>query len=140
MKPVNNALILLILLNFSASIAYCQENDLISRVKTDLFLYRTQKSDQSIVIQTDKSLYRPGKTIWMKGYVTDAMTHVLSLKSLELSVLLIGNKGQLVSDSKYLLKNGIVEFNIPIPSTLKSDLYYLIAYTPEMENIGIQAV
>lgn len=140
MKPVNNALILLILLNFSALIAYCQENDLISRVKTDLFLYRTQKSDQSIVIQTDKSLYRPGETIWMKGYVTDAMTHVLSLKSLELSVLLISNKGQVVSDSKYLLKNGIVEFNIPIPSTLKSDLYYLIAYTPEMENIGIQAV
>jgi hypothetical protein len=140
MKPVKNALILLILLNFSASIAYCQENDLISRVKTDLFLYRTQKNDQSIVIQTDKSLYRPGETIWMKGYVTDAMTHVLSLKSLELSVLLISNKGQVVSDSKYLLKNGIVEFNIPIPSTLKSDLYYLIAYTPEMENIGIQAV
>ena len=132
MKPVNNALIFLILLNFSASIAYCQENDLISRVKTDLLLYRTQKNDQSIAIQTDKLLYRPGETIWMKGYVTDAMTHNPSLKSLELSALLVDNKGIPVIDSKYLLKNGIVEFNIPIPSYLKSDVYYLIAYTPEM--------
>lgn len=140
MKTVNKALVLLILISFSATIAHCQENDFISRVKTDLFLYRTQKSDQSIVIQTDKSLYRPGETIWMKGYVTDAMTHVLSLKSLELSVLLIDNKGVLVIDGKYLLKNGIVDFNISIPSYLKSDVYYLIAYTPEMENTGIQAV
>ncbi|MCX6237910.1 MAG: hypothetical protein NTY07_10210 [Bacteroidia bacterium] len=140
MKAVNKVLIFLILLNFFFTIALCQENDFISRVKTDLFIYRTQKSDQSIVIQTDKSLYRPGETIWMKGYVTDAMTHVLSLKSLELSVLLVDNKGVSVIDSKYLLKNGVVESNIPIPSYLKSDLYYLIAYTPEMENIGIQAV
>jgi len=140
MKTVNKALVLLILISFSATIAHCQENDFISRVKTDLFLYRTQKSDQSIVIQTDKSLYRPGETIWMKGYVTDAMTHILSLKSLELSVLLVDNKGVSVIDSKYLLENGIVEFNIPIPTYLKSDLYYLIAYTPEMENTGIQAV
>lgn len=140
MKTINKALIFLILLNFSTTIAYCQENDFISRVKTDLLLYRTQKSDQSIVIQTDKSLYRPGETIWMKGYVTDAMTHVLSLKSLELSVQLIDNKGVSVVDGKYLLKNGVVEFNIPIPADLKSDIYYLIAYTPEMESIGIQAV
>jgi len=139
MKTVNKALVFLILITFSATIAFCQENDLLSQVKTDLFLYRTQKSDQSIVIQTDKSLYRPGETIWMKGYVTDAMTHVLSLKSLELSVLLVDNKGVSVIDGKYLLQNGIVEFNIPIPSYLKSDIYYLIAYTPEMENIGIQA-
>jgi len=140
MKTVNKALVFLILITFSAKIADCQENDFISRIKTDLFLYRTQKSDQSIVIQTDKSLYRPGETIWMKGYVTDAITHQLSLNSLELSVQLTDNKGVNVSEHKYPLKNGVVDYNLLIPADLRSDVYYLIAFTPEMERSGIQSI
>ena len=66
--------------------------------------------DQSIVIQIDKTFYRPGEAIWMKGYVTDAITHLPSLKSLELSVLLTDNKGTIITEGKYLLKNGVDNF------------------------------
>lgn len=140
MKTFIKAVIFLFLLNFSATSVFCQENDFITRLKTQLLLYRTQKIDQSIVVQTDKTLYRPGENMWMKAYVADAMTHVLSLNSLELSVLLTTNKGAIVTESKYLLKNGVVECNFAIPADLQSDIYYLIAYTPEMESIDIQAV
>jgi hypothetical protein len=140
MKTFSRALIFLIFITFSVTKAYCQENDFITRLKTELLLYRTQKISQAIVIQTDKSLYRPGETIWMKGYVTDAITHLLSLNSLELSVQLFNKKGANVVENKYLLKNGVADFSIQIPSDLKSDVYYLIAYTPEMESIGIQEV
>lgn len=125
---------------FSATLVFSQENDFISRIKTQLLLYRTQKVDQTIVVQTDKTLYRPGETIWMKGYITDAITHSLSLNSIELSVQLTDNKGVSVLAGKFILKNGVVDCNFPIPSNLQSDVYNLIAYTPEMENIGIQAV
>jgi len=140
MKTNFKRLIFAILLISSSTSAFSQENDFISALKTKLLLYRTQKVDQSIVLQTDKTLYRPGETIWMKGYVTDVMTHLLSLNSLELSVQLTDNKGLNIVDGKYALKNGVTDFSFSIPADLESDIYHLIAYTPEMENIGIQAV
>jgi hypothetical protein len=140
MKTIYKYLTVLIFLTFAPSIVFCQENEFITRLKTQLLLYRTQKVYQTIEIQTDKSLYRPGEKIWMKGYVADAMTHLLSLKSLELSVLLTDNKGVTLSEGKYVLKNGVVDYNFTIPADLRSDVYFLAAYTPEMESIGLNAV
>ena len=140
MKTNFKRLIFAILLISSATFVFGQENDFISTLKTKLLLYRTQKVDQSIVVQTDKTLYRPGETIWMKGYVTDVMTHLLSLNSLELTVQLADNKGLNIVEGKYALKNGVADFSFSIPADLESDTYHLIAYTPEMENIGIQEV
>ena len=140
MKTIIKDIIFIYILIFSSLITLGQENEIISRFKTQLLLYRTQKTDQTIVIQTDKTLYRQGETIWMKGYVADAMTHLLSLKSLELSIQLTDNKGFNVSEGKYLLKNGVVECSLDIPADLPGDVYNLTAYTPEMESIGIQAV
>lgn len=117
-----------------------QENDFIARLKTQLLLYRTQNSAQTIVVQTDKMLYRQGETIWMKGYSTDAITHSLSLNSLELSVQLTDSKGGNILDGKFMLKNGVANFCFAIPSDLPSDVYYLIAYTPEMENGDISKI
>ena len=140
MKTNFKRLILTILLIYSNTFIFSQENDFIARLKTNLLLYRTQKVDQTIVLQTDKTLYRPGETIWMKGYITDAMTNLLSLNSIELSVQLTDNKGVNVIEGKFPLKNGVADFSFSIPSNLESDSYHLIAYTPEIEYIGIQAV
>ena len=130
----------MVFLSFSSTFAFGQEDDFIARLKTQLLLYRTQKSEQIIVIQTDKLLYRQGETIWMKGYVSDAITHSLSLNSRELSVLLTDNKGVNVSEGKFLLRNGVANFNFSVPSDLPSNVYYLVAYTPEMENNGIRNI
>ncbi len=139
MKSICKTLFMIVLVVFPAVKNLGQE-DFFSRLKTQLLLYRTQKTEQVIVIQTDKSLYRQGETIWMKGYVTDAITHFLSLNSRELSVQLTDNKGVNVSEGKFLLRNGVADFNFSIPTDLPSDVYYLVAYTPEMENCGIQAI
>ena len=140
MKSSGKEFIFMIILIFSATLGSGQENDFIARLKTQMLLYRTQKTDQVIILQTDKSLYRQGETIWMKGYVTDAITHALSLNSLELSVQLFDNKGTNVLEGKYLLKNGIADFYVAIPADLPSDIYYLVAYTPEMENGDIRKI
>jgi len=140
MKTGIKNLILIAFMILSELMATGQENDFISKLKTQLLLYRIQQVNQIIILQTDKVLYRQGETIWMKGYVTDAITHSLSLKSRELSVQLADNRGVNVSEGKYLLKNGVADFNFIIPSDLPTDIYYLIAFTPETENVGIQAV
>ncbi len=133
-KVLGKKMGLMIVLVFCTILGMGQENDFTARLKTQLLLFRTRKVDQVIVIQTDKSLYRQGETIWMKGYVTDAVTQALSLNSLELSVQLIDNKGGNVLEGKFMLKNGVADFNFAIPADLPSDVYYLVAYTPEMEN------
>jgi len=140
MKTSSTKLFLLIILNFSAALAWGQENDFIARLKTQLFLYRTQNPAQTIVVQTDKTLYRQGETIWMKGYSMDALTHSLSLNSLELSVQLTDSKGGNILEGKFMLKNGVTSFSFTIPVDLPSDIYYLIAYTPEMENGDIRKI
>ncbi len=140
MKAIFRHLVLMLLLVSSWGSGSAQENEFITRLKTQLLLYRTQKMDQNIVIQTDKTFYRPGETIWMKAYVTDAITHLPSLKSLELSVLLTDNKGITVSDGKLLIKNGVEDYNIAIPADLPSDNYFLLAFTPETEQAGINAI
>jgi len=134
MKTSGTKLFLMIMLIFPAVLVSGQDNDFIARLKTQLLLYRTQNSSQVITVQTDKVLYRQGETIWMKGYSVDAITHSLSLNSLELSVQLANSKGGNILDGKFMLKNGVTNFNFTIPADLPSDVYYLIAYTPEMEN------
>ena len=114
-----------------------QENEFIPKLKTQLLLYRTQKIDQSITLLTDKTFYRPGETIWLKSYLTDDLTHLLSLKSHEMSLLLTDNKGIAIIETKLLLKNGIAEYRLPIPGDLRSNIYYLVAFTPEMEGMGV---
>ena len=140
MKTSFKELFLMIILSFSSVLVSGQDNDFISRLKTQLFLYRTQSSSQLIVIQTDKTLYRQGETMWMKGYAVDAITHSLSLNSLELSVQLSDSKGGNILDGKFMLKNGVTNFNFTIPADLPSDVYFLIAYTPEMENGDIRKI
>jgi len=134
MKTSGTKLFLMVILSFSTVLVSGQENDFIARLKTQLFLYRTQSSSQVIAVQTDKVLYRQGETMWMKGYSVDAITHSLSLNSLELSVQLADSRGSNILDGKFMLKNGVTNFNFTIPVDLPSDVYYLIAYTPEMEN------
>ena len=140
MKAILKHLFFLVYLVSSVGSLFAQENEFVSRLKTQLLLYRTQKMDQSIVIQIDKTFYRPGEAIWMKGYVTDAITHLPSLKSLELSVLLTDNKGTIITEGKYLLKNGVDNFSLSIPLDLPCDNYYILAYTPEMEKVGVNAI
>lgn len=140
MKISGKKTFFMIILVFSAILGVGQENDFITKLKTQLLLFRTQKVDQVIVIQTDKTLYRQGETMWMKGYVTDAVTHALSMNSLELSAQLTDDKGSNVLEGKFMLKNGVVDFDFTIPSDLPSDLYSLVAYTPEMENGDIRKI
>jgi hypothetical protein len=109
-----------------------QKNDLLSRIKVQLLFYRTQNVNQTVIIQTDKSLYRPDETIWINGFVTEASTYQLSAKSKELIVQLIDNKGRVISSVNFPLKDGTASGSLSIPSDTGSDLYMLIAWTPEM--------
>lgn len=105
---------------------------LIDQLTNQLNNYRLQTVNQEVYVSTDKSLYRPGESLWFKGYVTDVLTHLPSLKSLELDVRLVSDNGEEIKSDRFKLQNGITNGDFKIPETVKQGNYYLIAYTPEM--------
>ena len=105
---------------------------LVDQLTNQLKNYRLQTVNQEVYVSTDKSLYRPGEDLWFKGYVTDVLTHLPSLKSLELDVRLISDKGDEIKSDRFKLQNGITNGDFKLPETVAQGNYYLIAYTPEM--------
>lgn len=136
MKTFSRVTFLLFFMILLPAMAICQEkNESIERLKAQLYFYRTQNAVQTTTIQTDKSLYRPGEEIWMKGYVTDGVTLQMSTKSKELTFQLIDFKGNIINSNKFILTNGMASGSLKIPAGLSSNLYTLVAFTPEMEKV-----
>ncbi len=111
-----------------------QSVDYVSRLKSQLFFYRTQNAVQSVVIQTDKTLYRQGEFIWLKSFVVDALTKNLSLKSLSVNVVILDNEGNTVTEAIFPLDGGRSSGTIQLPADLANGQYTLAAYTSEMTN------
>ena len=109
-----------------------EEAHLIDQLSNQLKNYRLQTINQEVYVSTDKSLYRPGEDLWFKGYVTDVLTHLPSLKSLELDVRLISDQGEDIMSDRFKLQNGITNGDFMLPAMVKDGNYYLVAYTPEM--------
>lgn len=137
MKPI---LLFLALSIFCSNVSQGQECDAVLRLNDKLFQLSKLDLGQEVTILTDKHLYRPGETIWMKGFVWEPLTHRLSLKSLEISVQLTDDSGLSVFEGKFPLNNGVANFNFHIPNDLHNALYHLIAWTPAMEDIGPDVV
>ena len=109
-----------------------EEPHLIDQLTNQLNNYRLQTVNQQVYVSTDKSLYRPGEDLWFKGYVTDVLTHLPSLKSIELDVRLISDQGEEIKSDRFKLQNGITNGDFKLPENVKEGDYYLVAYTPEM--------
>lgn len=135
MKP--KFLIILFLLTLAGTISlksFAQDDDLITRLKSQLFFYRTQNAIQTVEVQTDKTLYRPGENIWFKCYVINQLTKHLSLNSLSINLLLADEGGNTVTERAFPLENGRASGYLQLPQDLANGHYRLLAYTPEMAS------
>jgi hypothetical protein len=137
MKTVLRFSIILTFLVIATGIVKSQEkNEMVDRLQKQLLFYRTQNIFQTIAIQTDKTLYRPGEEIWFVGYITDAITRQISSKSHELTVQLLDYKGNIMNSNKFVIQNGMASGFLKIPSALQANLYTLLATTPEMGKVS----
>jgi hypothetical protein len=97
-------------------------------------LFRNLFEQQKIYIQTDKSLYITGETIWIKAYLMDALSFTSDTLSKEIFVELFDqNQGKA---GNIILRNnkGISEGYILLSDTLIEGNYQLRAYTNWMRN------
>jgi hypothetical protein len=88
-----------------------------------------------VFIKTDKDIYCPGEKIWFKAEIYNCLTENFSNES-ELIVMLKGEKGEVITDNKYLAVNGICNNELKIPSWASEGNAYLVAYTPKALKVN----
>lgn len=89
---------------------------------------------EKIFVHTDKSLYQPNEIIWLKCYVTEA----LSNKPIDISkivyVELLNQDGKPVLQGKIAMERGLGNGSFVVPPYVVSGNYLLRAYTNWMKN------
>ncbi len=90
---------------------------------------------EKLYLHTDRSLYKPGETIWFKAYLTDAK-HLPSETSPIVYAQLLSPKGSVVQEIRLIRKNGIIHGEFPLGANIAGGLYKIRAHTNWMKNQG----
>lgn len=98
-----------------------------------LAAFKNNYPQEKVFLQTDKTYYFPGETIWMKAWC--ALDGAPSYLSRILYVDLVNTQGEVISKKMYKLDSlGSTPADIDLPEQIKSGNYTLNAYTLWMLN------
>ncbi|MBP6731051.1 MAG: hypothetical protein KA149_03275 [Chitinophagales bacterium] len=109
------------------------ESDFIKTLKEKFKNFYAQTAQDRVYVQTDKTFYQPGETIWFTAYVRDEKTLKPSNNSDIIHVEFITPKGTTEKHFKIVAKNGAAQgdFNL---SGHPGGLYKIKAYTEWQKN------
>jgi hypothetical protein len=109
------------------------ESNLLKSVKKKFQAYNDAVGQDRIYLQTDKSFYKPGETVWLSAYVRDAKTLKPSAYSDIIHLEFINPKGNTELHYKLLAKDGIAQGDIDLKDHL-GGIYKIKAYTAYQKN------
>jgi hypothetical protein len=103
-----------------------------------LTAYYKKYPQEKIYVQTDKTVYTIGQTIWYKIYATvyggsETLSKIVYIQ-------LVDSKGKIISQNKLPLIKGKAYGDIQLPDSLRSDSYQLRSFTAWMLNFDDSAV
>jgi len=101
---------------------------LIARMVRQLSVYPQEK----VHLQTDRSVYSPGDTLWFKPYLVHATFHTPLRLSRYLYTELISPKDSVVKRVMLRTDSNLMRGNISLPEQLPDGVYTLRAYTAYM--------
>lgn len=120
---------LLFLIVFSVITLSAQNQGTIPIISKQMADYFGNYPREKIFITTNKSLYKPGETIWFRAFVTDENNLPDSRESNELFIKLFDSKGKPVIQELFKMKNGSAPGDILLPDDLTKGTYFLFAGT-----------
>jgi hypothetical protein len=120
------------LIYFIAIITFAQQT-FIDKVTTSL--QKNQLFFEKTFIHTNKTSYYANDNIWFKAYV-GGLNNKPSLKTTLLYVCLLDKSGEIIQHKNVLINKGIGKGQFEINDSLKTDKYYIQAYTNNMLNFG----
>jgi hypothetical protein len=118
-----------------AIVLLIQTNILLAQTSPDSALakFKNNFPQEKVFLQTDKSYYFPGESIWMKAWC--ALDGAPSYLSRILYVDLVNSQGEVITKKMYRLDSlGSTPADMEVPAQIKSGNYTLNAYTLWMLN------
>lgn len=109
------------------------ENEFIKSLKNKFSVFYKQAPQDRLYVQTDKSFYKPGETVWFTAYVRDEQTLKSSQKSDIIHIDLITPKGTTERTYKLIAKNGVAQGDFDLTAH-PGGLYRIKAYTEWQKN------
>ena len=94
----------------------------------------TRVHREKVFLDTDRSLYITGETIWLSAYCTDAAVHIPTDLSKVLNIELIDSEGQSVKQERIELSGGFGKGQMFVSADITSGKYMLRAFTNWMKN------
>ena len=109
-----------------------------------LFVNKASKSLEQVItapqekvyLHTDKFYYFAGDTIWIKGYLMNAVSHLSSQGSQFIYIELNNRKDKIIERFKFKINETGFNGAIPLPNDIAEGDYYIRAYTQWMRNTG----
>lgn len=100
--------------------------------------YGQQVLQDKIVGLTDRELYLPGETMWLKAFYLERNTNVLLPLNTVGYIELVKDR-QPFAQQKLQIHKGTASGYLELPANLPSGVYQLRMYTNWMKNFGIEA-
>lgn len=113
--------------------AHTFESEFVQSLKEKFHHFYKSASQDRVYVQTDKSFYKPGETVWFTAYLRDENTLKPSANSDILHVELITPKGTVAKHYKLISINGSVQGDFDL-SGFVGGVYKLKAYTQWQKN------
>lgn len=132
MKKIINLLLIIAI----ASNIYAQQKSPIPEISDKLSVYFNHKMPSKIFISTDKTVYKPGETIWFRAFVTDINNQYIIDDNLTVEIGLYSSDGNLVKKDFYKQKAGNTFGDITIPDESSKGNYFLVISTNENPDIN----
>ena len=111
-------------------------DDFVVQLKEKMATYQRIQPQEKVYVHTDRPIYKPGETLWLKAYVVDGLSHQPTTLSEIVHIILIDPKGQPVVEKKAIVTEGTAEGNIKLSSDLPGGIYKLRVYTRYQRNLG----
>ena len=103
---------------------------------SDAFKIVTNAPQEKVFLHTDKPYYFQGDTIWIKGYLTGAITHKMNSFSRNLYIELVDKADKLIIRQLVERLDDSFIASMPISVEQPEGDYYLRAYTKWMQNFS----
>ena len=111
-----------------------QLNDFLSELMMKLQKHNEQLPEDRVYAHFDKTLYKPGETIWFTAYVRDGKTLKKSEQSDIVSVQLINPKGAVEKQYSIIAENGVAKGDFKIDENAVGGIYKVNIFTRWMLN------
>jgi len=109
-------------------------NDVLAKIMVQFKAFNNTNAEERVYLQLDKTLYKPGETIWFSAYLRDAKSMKKSEQSDIINVELYSPKGTIISTIKIIANNGISKGDFTLPEDIAGGIYKIKAYTNWQKN------